>query len=1209
MEKKLKLVSTISTGGAGVDFERRIQAFFIIQMINGGAVPTLPVSKITKVLCQGRNHDFKTDDCVVFTEGADKTEYKLLVQCKLSISITRSSEQFSDTMKNAWHDFSNNSLFDKNRDSIALVTGSLNQTDESVLEIFRDLYTEVTFINFWKKFQGVGFSKVAKEKMNVIIDCIKKANNNIRPNDEELFNFLKSFYILKSDLHEDALGRGGINLSLLHTELGNPLYSYVKSPQDIWNGINIYLRDCNRFGNPIELVNLPNDLKELFERSERTFQTKHFAETKSKDAGVILSEYEKELTLLAMIGSFDQKNKNDVAIVEDMFGIDSKASQKILQKLLIEGNMILTDGIWEIKANRKKVIEKFGGNIFDVDIENFKDSFLKVLKEIDPALELPTDKRIMGELYGKRRKYSNILRTGIANGMALIANNDKKMVNCSHLKIMNETVLAIRNLLTDCDSLNTWKNLNDVLRPIAETAPREFIKSVKKAFNSEKKPFAELIKENEDGFLFSNDNLSDLRWALVNMAWDKNYFGEAVLLLAKLADLENTNDVNGHQYTLTSLVEILLPWYPQTMAEPMNRIAAVERIIRDSPGIGWKLLIALLPNKITHSTEHMRPLWREGVPLEMPKGNISDEEYWSQEEKYSELLVKSIKELSQIIEVIQNIDNLTKTALDCFIQSLNTMKFLEDDETVIWNALLSTQQRIKRQISEDMQYSLSNEYIDKINDLVEQFTPRDKVKKYRRLFDKADYELYEDLGDWESGKKNLEYQRVQALRDILSNSNIKELIKLVEEVKYPYQLGIALGSIDGLDNEVLPVYIDEITSHKKFISGYISGRFYRTNPFDIAVNMKWVKNIEFTNWDNTQIAYFLVNLPFLPSVWDILDQQLQDIQDIYWQNISDFRDMSSQGYSDYPFQKLIAAKRPIAALECFQSMILYYNEKKIPVSNIQGIDVSVCCQIMLELLNSKELDKRDIPDSQIFRYNVLEMIDFLQNKLPLNDARLWEIEWNFMPFFDSHNNVPKAVVFSLENNAELFHQMIATIFKSENARDEEVKNEVSKQISENILKLTLINKFKVLPGRNKEGKFESGRFQQWIKEVKKISVSSGHWAVAQDIIGGYLVNAPEDESHLFITKEVAEILDQEENDKMRQGYINGIINSLGVQIMDSKGTTNNNRKKLWNRRADEVEKTGFIRFASKLRELADNFEMDAQRDIIESQKNDKNIIS
>src|SRR5699024_4352275 len=58
--------------------------------------------------------------------------------------------------------------------------------------------------------------------------------------------------------------------------------------------------------------------------------------------------------------------------------------------------------------------------IADEDLKLFKSVVLRVLTEPNPALELPQTERWMAAVYGKRRRFSNEMRGGLARSLALL---------------------------------------------------------------------------------------------------------------------------------------------------------------------------------------------------------------------------------------------------------------------------------------------------------------------------------------------------------------------------------------------------------------------------------------------------------------------------------------------------------------------------------------------------------------------------------------------------------------------------------------------------------------------------------------------------------------------------------------------------------------------------------------------------------------------
>lgn len=128
VEKNLS--NPFSTGGGGAHFEAHVQSVYVVLMLTGGYAPCLPCWPIKKIKLQGKIDGFNTDDLIIFVENADAGEQrKLLGQVKHSIFITKSSSIFGEVIQAAWNDFNNESVFTKNKDVFALITGPLAKTD------------------------------------------------------------------------------------------------------------------------------------------------------------------------------------------------------------------------------------------------------------------------------------------------------------------------------------------------------------------------------------------------------------------------------------------------------------------------------------------------------------------------------------------------------------------------------------------------------------------------------------------------------------------------------------------------------------------------------------------------------------------------------------------------------------------------------------------------------------------------------------------------------------------------------------------------------------------------------------------------------------------------------------------------------------------------------------------------------------------------
>ena len=99
------------------------------------------------------------------------------------------------------------------------------------------------------------------------------------------------------------------------------------------------------------------------------------------------------------------------------------ARQQKLKELLNqpESPLSIKNGIVETKG-RAELWNLVGSQILDQDLDNFESLAIEVLKEPDPAFDLPAQERFAARARGKVLKYSDALRRGIAEGLAILGN-------------------------------------------------------------------------------------------------------------------------------------------------------------------------------------------------------------------------------------------------------------------------------------------------------------------------------------------------------------------------------------------------------------------------------------------------------------------------------------------------------------------------------------------------------------------------------------------------------------------------------------------------------------------------------------------------------------------------------------------------------------------------------------------------------------------
>lgn len=812
-----------------------------------------------------------------------------------------------------------------------------------------------------------------------------------------------------------------------------------------------------------------------------------------------------------------------------------------------------------------------GSHVLDFNIEKFKSIAVLVLGEDDPAFDLPKNERYAASIHGKVLTHSTIMRQGISDGLALLGTKTEYFINCSVSKAETIALLVVRELLQDAGWVK-WGTLSDLLPNFSEASPNEFLSQVEKALDAEPCPFPEIFSQEEGGVTGRNYH-AGLLWALEGLAWEEQNLVRVCSILGLLATHDSGGTWNNRPDN--SIKSILLPWLPQTLASVEKRLVAIKTILNDTPDIGWKVLLQLLPGQIRSSSGTHKPKWRKTIPENWEEG-VTSQEYWQQASNYADLVVETAdKAYVRLVELIGYLDHLPNSAFNQFLSNLaaDELKQLpEKHKRVIWDKL--TKFVAKHRKFSEAKWALPSQALQNIEQVSESFTPTDTFELYHHLFSNRDMDLFEKRGDWEEQRKKLDDKRQNAIQHLLKEQGLERVIMFAQTVESGQAVGQALGSISDeiIDKELLPNFlISEDLKLSNFIGAYIWIRRYRNG-------WQWVDGLPTTQWSNEEIGQLLAYLPFEKKGWDRAALWLGDKEIEYWKRTNANAYQTEDDLSE-AIEKLIHYGRPRAALECFAKLL--FDQK--PFNNDQAI------RVLLAGVNSDE------PAHALDQYHITEMIKYLQSDETADREGLFRVEWAYLPLLDGQHDVwPMSLEHRLANDPDFFCELIQLVYRSRKEKHKQQKlSEKQKAIAENAWEL--LHNWKTPPGSLSSDGFSSELFNTWLERVKVVCADSGHLEVAMISIGGVLIHTPKDENGLWIHRTVAEVLNARDADGMRNGYRTGIFNSRGVHTLDPSGSPEKELATKYRDRAESVENHGFHRLAVTLRELADDYEQQSNR--------------
>lgn len=852
----------------------------------------------------------------------------------------------------------------------------------------------------------------------------------------------------------------------------------------------------------------------------------------------------------------------------------SKAKE-ILQKP--DSPLSFKDGVWKV-SRRVELVQLLGPRVLDRDLDNFKATSIKVLKERDQSIELPEAERFAANLFNNVYGYSQQFRKGIAEGLALISNNPNAFTNASLPKVHEVGPLVVTEILNNADWI-VWGSLNNLLPMLAEAAPTEFLNSVKAALRLKPCPFDRLFDQEGNGVTGVN-YMSGLLWALEGLAWDPELLVSVCVLLAELA----SHDPGGKwaNRPLNSLVTILLPWFPQTVGTIEKRKVAVQTVLAEQPEVGWNLLLQLLPGHQQTTFGSHKPAWRKTIPQEW-KQSVSNKEYWDQVTTYSELAVETAgTDVARLTKLVSRLNDLVHPSFNKLLNRLRSDDITglpEGERREIWAALVSVVRKHRK--FSDEKWALPAEAVEQIEETAKVLAPKNPFDLHQYLFSERDFDLYEEKESWQEQFSKLDAKREAAIQEILTAGGMSEVIRFAEAAQSPRQVGLALGAIgdDEIDRQLLPSFLDLAAGKlRDFAYAYVGRRYS-------IMGWVWVNSIVRSDWTSNQKTAFLCQLPFFKDTWDRVSSWLGSEVGLYWSAVTV---IPSQSGNDLVIAvaKLIEFQRPHSAIHC-----LYWS-----LQAKQSLKIDQVIRALVSAATSVEQSK------SVDTYEIVELIKFLQSQSLESDDELLHIEWIYLPLLGSFGHGrPKLLEHKLATEPEFFCEVVGLVYRPKKEGVTDVKHSVTPEVKA-MNAWRLLRDWKTPPGTQIDGTFSEAKFNSWLHSSKDICEKSGHLDIALSIVGRVLIHAPADANGLWINNSVASALNADDNEQMREGFRTAVYSSRGAHWVDPTGDPEKELAKEYRCKAEDIENAGYHRFADTLRSVAKGYSREAECIIADYQK-------
>lgn len=1155
-----KLSNSFSTGDGGGNFERHVQAVFLLALLVDNFSPILD-EPIDRLDFQGKRLGYDTDDLIVTSSG--KNASKILLQIKHDIEITKRSVLFQEVINAAWSDFKKDS-FCVGKDKIVLATGII--VKDSIISL-RYLHEQACGAwdedDFIARIQQSNFTSAkAREKYDILKEKLKIANGGIFPSNQELWQFCKSFLLLVFDLdYQSSVNR------ILINSLINCLS--LKDVEKVWAVLSEYAGRYNQNAASISLDNIAEDIKELFD-SDKLRQKP--IENKRQ---IVSSEL---WACLSLIGRWSEKNDNDVKIVEQIVGVKYSEIESTLRQYIADKNLNISfqNGIWSIR-NREELFRSCMGFFSDRIIERTFEAAVIVLRQNNKRLDetsdwfpfIPEDEEFQN---------SKILRKGLVQGLCILSNHDAKLPCCSDYVCKRHSRQLIRDIFADRNR-TAFASLADVLSLIAEINPKQYLATLEDYIQTSPTEFIQLFPPQKENALFSSGCANELIWSIESLAWDESYLVTCVRCLGEVASVLHLSE-DKSKIAIKAIRDILLPWHPQTLASLDTQKNAVQALVVDMPEIGWAVIQRLLPEGSSMSAGTPKPKFIvRNIP---PKMDVLPENVTELYRYYSALAVElAADDTEKLTDLVKYVDYLDEEAIERYLSNISLVADELTDEIgfALWNKLSDVKYSIL--LDQKEAGAPDTALYRQLCMVIDQLQPLDKCILYRRLYLSHidEYILHEDddfMGAWE--KKDI--RKTEAVLDIYKSCGLESVQDFGVQVNDMFDVGRRLGQgIEisdmqhilqiGFSEAILPLFLYVI----------VDG-FARNHGLQALL----VAGLQ--NYDTDFISNVLSRLPLSNELVNMAEQLLADDRQLFWEKIIPPTFLRSGDDIDIPYvvDQLLTVERAVAAVNLCGCV---HGELHVSAERISHL-----LRTAATTESTEKLDAR----------SVKSLIQKLQDTEKVDIQELGEIELIYLPWIDRFSSVrPRALFYKIANDATFFCELLQLCYKK---RHEDMHDaDIPKISPEWIERLShIFYQFRVVPGTDWDGVLHEDIFVSWLEQVKAWALENDRFEIAMQTVGQGLAYARADEDGVLCDIEIIKALNGADAKHMRTGYIVGIYNRRGVHFVDPEGKEELALAEKYKRGAQKAEKLGYSRYSELMKEIADSYYAEAERNILEEKQ-------
>lgn len=1207
-----KVATSESTGAAGEGFENRVNGLFAVLMLCNGELAILPGLKVSRLEFQTKDRGYELDDTLIVLRDSKGDETKILAQIKRSLALTSSNKEFRETITGAWLDYNNRGLFNKDKDYCLLATGPLARKDTNAIGWLcnRAQYCDIEDEFEDRILNSPAISKSHKELYCTIKQFILKTSKGDVVAGREIKRFLTRFLALQPD----CFYRKGLVESFAYSLLSKSFPR--REPKDLFNAIvdnvcaakeasgvltcdglckRLVLTDeeCKGVADT-NIVALPqiqeagiesgaNDISSSVAVHEGKNGSKLQDEDKGRQLKNALTKApsKDKVALLSLIGTWNETVEVDKKFLREVLSESEETVDRLVQELTELGLIETKSGISHV-VQRRMIWRTTAKAVTKLNVDRFISCSKTELTRIDASLAIAPGERFISGVSGRKDFASEVLRGGIAKGMAMLVVDSRFCAKIAYSEQSAWGCKFVRCLLGKSD-WRIWATLDDEIRYISEVAPDEFMCCLRTFMRKRKGGLAALYDQETGGFMSRTYSVGVVE-ALSCLAWIPSLLGEVVAVLAEMVRCDPGGQ--WHPRPIDKFRCILHPLAPHTWASQTRRVSLVRGIIhRFGKDIGWKLIETLLPvGYYSFTVSSNFPIFRGNGKSGKPQRQ-TNREIWDEYDEYCKMAIQLCElnagRIGQLInDALRGWTDVSFCALVSYAKDICfTLK--EDARFDVWRSIrnaiyyanLSNQKESKKWIANRIKaYKV----------LESTYQPTDVMLRSRVLFSWRDEQYDKELNNWTGDDiRKRQEEAIVAIRQLKGAETALVFASKTDKSEFAgYLTGLISNSCD--DRLLLPKLLSEPKDGLYWpVAGYVSGRFE-------SQGWEWVDSIDMSKWSSESIATLFLMLPFRKDVWSRVAETLGDNKKLYWEK------------KEHPYVEEIADVRD--AVDGLLSVGCGYKAIDVVahiIASKKGDVVEESRQIMKAFVEGRVHEN---PTTMTY-HNVGEVISYVQASKSVPDDEKAQIEWTFIDLADWHGGHGFKAVYlgaKLATDAKLFCEAVRSVYlpekEAKKIKEKQKDNPLPQEELHRIENIwNLLEHGQHAPGFGDDGRFNPVVFKGWVKKVLSVAKKEDRLSSTKGVLGRMFFNAVNKGEDFWLPHEIAKLMEKKGNVRMLRSFEVAMFNSRGVHHVDKTGKDDAELAAKYEKMADEAEGFGYNGLAREVRHIANIIKEDWKR--------------